>query len=108
MQQINPLLKQIGQLINARFQTFETVIKAEINAVVSASEKRVTKNLREEIKTAVKASEERVTKNLRVVIKASEERVTKKIQIMEDKLDGKIHNHEARITRIEEHTTIPS
>lgn len=83
------MVKQIGQLIDARFQTFETVIKAEINAV----EDRVTKNLRAEIK----ASEERVTQKL-----------TKKLQAVEDKLDGKLNNHGKRIEKLERHTGITS
>ena len=46
--------------------------------------------------------------NIKAEIKASEERVTgkltKKLQILEDKLDGKVNNHEERIERLEAHT----
>jgi len=104
MQKIDPLVKQIGQLIDARFHTFETNIKAYINAVIGASEDRITKNLRGEIK----ASEERVTKNLRGEIKDSEDRMTKKLQTVEDKLDGKVNKLEIRTERLEKHTGLAS
>jgi hypothetical protein len=68
MQKVDPLIKQIAQLLDARLQTFEVNIKGEI--------------------------------------KASEERMTKKLQNVEDKLDGKLTDHEKRITRLEKHKDV--
>lgn len=41
MQKVDPLIRQIGQLLDVRFKVFETLFKAEIRA----SEERVTKRL---------------------------------------------------------------
>ena len=109
MQTLNPIVKQIGQLINVRFKTFEMIIKAEISAAVKASEDRVTRNFRGEIK----ASEERLTNNLQGVedkltkkLQVVEDKLTKKLQVVEDKLDGKVNNHEKRIGKLEEHASL--
>ncbi len=87
MQKVDPMINQIGQLLDARFKTFATNIKGEIKA-------------------EIKASEERVTKNLRAEIKASEERVTKNLKVVEYKLDGKVAKLEKRTERLEIQTGI--
>ena len=103
MQKVDPMVVQIGNLINKRFETFSIVVKAEIHSVVKASEERVTKSLR----TEIQASEDRATNKLRGEIQASEDRVTgnlsKKLEVLEKKIDGKVNDQEKRFQRLEEH-----
>lgn len=100
MQQVDPLIKQIGKLLDARFQTSETNMKTEIKAMGE----RITKQLRGEIKD----SEERVTEKLEGKIKDSEGRLTKKLETLEEKLDTKTSNHELRIKKLEQRTGLPA
>ena len=85
MQKLDPIVQQMGQLIDARIKTLEVNLKAEI-----------------------KESEGRVTRNLRGEIKESEERLTRKLQVFEDKLDGKVGALEVRVEVLEDQVGVAS
>lgn len=63
MQQVDPMIKQIGHLIDKRLQTFEINIKAEIKA----SEERVTDKLTKKLQVL----EDKLDRNM----KGYEERI---------------------------------
>lgn len=84
MQKVDPMINQIGQLLDARFKTFEVIMKGEIKS----SEERVTKNLTSKI--------DKVANDL--------QKVAKNLKDVEDKLDGKVAKLEKRTERLEAHS----
>lgn len=96
MQKVDPMVKQIGGLIDARFKTFEVVIMGTMKAEIKASEESVTKNLRSEIK----ASEERVTKKI--------DKVAEDLKEVKHTLEKKDLDHQLRIQRLEKHSRLPT
>ena len=95
MQNVNPLVKQIGQLIDARNKTLEANIKAEI----IASEKRSGTKI-ENLEQGIDAKIDNLEKKMDMRI----ENVEKKLEVIDDKLDTNIKAHEKRIKRLETHT----
>lgn len=64
MQKVDPLVKQIVQLVDARLKTFGTNIKGEIIAAVNASEERMTKKMQsieDKLDGKVNKHEKRIT-----------------------------------------------
>ena len=96
MQKVSPLIKQIAQLLDARLQTVETNIRAEI----AASEKKMVGKLNEDITL----TEKRMTGKLNEDMRASEKRLTRKLEVIEDKIDSKIEDLDQRIERIDTKT----
>ncbi len=87
---IKQIIEAVGELIEARARTTETVMKAHTDAIIKASEERQSKRL--------EVVEERLTKKIEVV----EERLTKKIENVEQKLDKTVGVHEERLQALED------
>ena len=107
MQTMNPLVKEIGHLIDKRFQTFETIVKAEIKE----SEERVTDKLTKKIESVegrLTGVEGRLT-GVEGRLTGVEGRLTgveKRLESVESKLDRGLNNHKQRIERLERHAAI--